>query len=345
MSPRLVLVLFLLPGCLFGGGDGDDAPPGGSLGVSGEVVNFTTGTVVDGTASVSTTGLTPAPQITTQGAEFTIEGIPESSAFDILAAVPPTHRATYSASVIVETESIEGLQVSAVSEGFLAMLSTAFAITPTAGRGILFARLVDPAGTPRTGIDAAAVIEIQTGGAVDGPYYLDAALMPASAATATSSSGWAIYFEVDPGITTLTAAAGANYTVDMPTSPINAGAVTIVNAKVTDGAAVLPMNVSFSQQVVPIFSQRGCDNCHSGNGPGRDLGGLTLDGGANLIYRELVEEDPTRVVVATPETSLVLTMPSREDPADPHPNITFTGATDPDYLLIKVWIAEGALDN
>jgi hypothetical protein len=108
---------------------------------------------------------------------------------------------------------------------------------------------------------------------------------------------------------------------------------------------MLPSNVSFATQVFPIFAKRGCKACHSGNGPGKDLGGLTLDGSTNLAYRELVEEDPTRVRTQMPETSLVLTMPSREDPPDRHPNVTFTSANDPDYLTILVWIREGAKNN
>ena len=50
-------------------------------------------------------------------------------------------------------------------------------------------------------------------------------------------------------------------------------------------------------------------------------------------------------LVAAPETSLVLTMPSAEDPPDAHPNVTFTGPRDPDYLKLLVWIREGALQN
>jgi hypothetical protein len=132
----------------------------------------------------------------------------------------------------------------------------------------------------------------------------------------------------------------------MAASPVGAGAVTIANVKVTDGAPPpLPMNVSFSQQVFPIFTNRGCIACHSGNGAGRDLGGLTLDGSANLVHKELTEEDPTRAHAANPETSLVLTMPSAESPPDGHPNVTFTGPTDPDYLKILVWLREGAKSN
>jgi hypothetical protein len=104
--------------------------------------------------------------------------------------------------------------------------------------------------------------------------------------------------------------------------------------------------VSFSRQIVPIFSARGCVNCHSGGGIGKDQGNLTLAGSSNLIYKELVEERPnTRVRVAAPETSLVLTMPSAEVPPDAHPNVTFTGPRDPDYLKLLVWIREGAKQN
>ena len=99
-------------------------------------------------------------------------------------------------------------------------------------------------------------------------------------------------------------------------------------------------------QIVPIFQARGCVACPTGLGVGKDLGGLALDGSSNLIYKELVEEKPNiRVNLGKPEASLVLTMPSREDPPDVHPNGTFTGPLDPDYLKLLVWIREGAQQN
>ena len=110
-------------------------------------------------------------------------------------------------------------------------------------------------------------------------------------------------------------------------------------------AATLPSNVSFATQIMPIFDARGCVACHSGNGPGKDLGGLQLDGGIPKVYSELVVENPLRVQRATPEKSLVLTMPSAENPPDSHPNITFTGPEDADYLKLLVWIREGAKNN
>ena len=111
-----------------------------------------------------------------------------------------------------------------------------------------------------------------------------------------------------------------------------------------DGAP-LPTNVSFATQVVPIFNSRGCVACHSGNGPGKDLGGLQLDGGDPKIYSELRTENPLRVQLAMPEKSLLLTMPSAEQPPDNHPVVAFTTPEDPDYLKLLVWIREGAKDN
>jgi hypothetical protein len=105
------------------------------------------------------------------------------------------------------------------------------------------------------------------------------------------------------------------------------------------------MNISFSQQIVPIFSQRGCVACHSGGGIGKDLGGLKLDGPQQQVYTETVDEDPTRVVAGMPAMSLLLTMPSPEQPPDRHPNVTFTGPDDPDFVKIEIWIREGALQN
>ena len=342
---RLILSLslaVLAAACGFGGDDqpADEGPLGGSLTVTGDVVDFETGAAITGTATLATSGLLGAPGVTTQGASFTITGIPENSAFQVLAGAPPTHRSTFSSTVVVTSADLDGLKIPAVSEMFLARIATSFGVTPTAAKGVLFVRVVDTAGQPKAGVTAS---NLSVAGASP-PKFLDANLMPAAGATSTSSSGWVVFFEITAGVATLAQQATATVTLDMPSSPINAGAVTIADAKVTDGPAMLPTNVSFSTQVVPIFTNRGCVACHSGNGPGKDLGGLMLDGGN--VYKELVEERPnTRVKVGMPEASLVLTMPSRESPPDGHPNITFASASDPDYLKLLVWIREGAKNN
>jgi len=339
----IVLVSIALTACSFGssGSSGSgDGPVGGALTVNGQVVDFQTGAALDVATSVSTSGLSPAPKVTLQGAAFTIEDIPENSAFQVLASAPPTQRATFSPAVIVTDADLDGVNVPSVSETFLTSLATTFAVTPSTAKGVLFVHLVDGQGKSKAGV---AATNLTITGA-KGPYFLDATRLPVASLTASSSSGWAVFFEVPVGVVSLGQPAGATVTLDMAVSPLNAGTVTIAEATATDGAPVLPTNVKFAAQIVPIFKARGCVACHSGGGVGKQLGDLTLDG--PKVYDELVKERPnTRVRVTSPETSLVLTMPSREDPPDGHPNVTFTGPRDPDYLKLLVWIREGAKDN
>ena len=318
---------------------------GGSLTVTGTVHDFQSGAEVMGAASISTTALVPLPRITVSGASFTIDGIPEFSAFQILASVPPSHRATYSQLIEVISDDLDGVKVPTVSEQFLGTLASGFGVSPTAAKGILLLHLVDSAGQPRLGVPASNIVLANAPGAT-GPKFLDANMNPAPNAMASTASGWAVFFEVPPGVVALGVAATATVTLEMASSPVASGAVTIADVKVTDGAPMPPpTNVSFSQTVFPIFTNRGCVGCHTGSGPGKDLGGLMLDGGANLAYRELTLEDPTRAKTVMPETSLVLTMPSAESPPDSHPNVTFTGPQDPDYIKILTWLREGATQN
>ncbi|MFN0249637.1 MAG: hypothetical protein ACKV2T_22325 [Kofleriaceae bacterium] len=259
----------------------------------------------------------------------------------MLASSPPTHRATFSDAIVVTDTDLADVKVLAVSEALLDELATAFGVVPTAAKGVLFVKLVDGTGAPMANVAAANLMVM---GAI-GPKFLAPDLSPVSAATASTASGWAVFFEVPAGVVTLGAPLGVDLSIDMPISPINPGTVTIASAVI--GASIeLPTNVSFLATVFPIFAARGCVACHSGGGIGKDLGGLHLDGGANLAYRELVtERQGVRVNLTTPEMSLVLTKPSREDPPDTHPNVTFTGPSDPDYLKIVVWIREGARNN
>jgi ribonuclease BN (tRNA processing enzyme) len=126
------------------------------------------------------------------------------------------------------------------------------------------------------------------------------------------------------------------------------GALTVRAGAARHPNGCLAYRISHGDRAIVYATDTG--NCHSGNGPGKDLGNLTLNGGAPKVYTELtVEISPnfgtTRVDKTTPEKSLVLTMPSAESPPDPHPNVTFTGPTDADYMTILAWIKEGAKNN
>jgi hypothetical protein len=183
-----------------------------------------------------------------------------------------------------------------------------------------------------------------------GPFFLDGDKQPQNG-TSTGASGWAVLFNVPEGLVTITAANGSGYTFEAPATPTAAGTVSLVQVTAKDGAAVTPTNVSFSLRIVPIFKARGCTVCHSGGGIGKDLGGLMLDVGNDKVYKELTEEispnypGQKRVNLAEPPKSLLLTLPSPEDPPDRHPNVTFASPSDPDYQLILAWIIEGAKNN
>nr|MBA3539178.1 hypothetical protein [Deltaproteobacteria bacterium] len=323
--------------------EGSSRPPGGALTVRGEVVNFPDSAAITGQATVNATALIPAPAIAVTGTSFEVEGILEHSIFDLAVTVAPTHRTTYNQVTVVSTEEL-GLEAFAVSEAFVQKLVAAFGAT-TATKGILFAHLVDDGGAGKAGIAAS---ELALGAGTSGPFFLDANLEPAPGATMTSASGWVIYFEVPPGVVSLAAASTTTVTLDMPTSLVGAASVTLAEVVVTPGAPMpLPTNIAFETQILPIFDRRGCGDCHSKNGDGSQEAGLTLatnsSNAADIVFAELVTERPNiRVVPAAPETSLVLTMPSREVPADRHPNVTFANALDPDYRLLFAWIMEGA---
>lgn len=329
-------------GCGGDDGGGDDAPLGGSLTVTGDVIDFQNGAAVGTGVSVTSSGITPPPMITTQGSMFTITGVPEYSVFQILASATD-YRPTFSEVIEVTNENLTGVEARVVKSSYIDGIAMAFGITPTAAKGIVIVKLVDAMGMPRAGIPANQLV---LAGSTDGPYFLDAQGNAAVGAQMSTASGYAVWFEVLPGITEAGQAAQATITVDMATSPVAGGSVTLALATVTDGAPpMMPTNVSFSAQVLPIFTQRGCLACHGASGPGSDLGGLDLNGGANKVYGELVTERPgIRVNTTAPEMSLVLTKPLREEPPN-HQTATFQNSIDADYLKILAWIKEGAKNN
>jgi hypothetical protein len=108
-------------------------------------------------------------------------------------------------------------------------------------------------------------------------------------------------------------------------------------------------DISFSTQVLPIFTKRTCEGCHTEDGIGKDLGDFAMDGGAQHIYKEIaMEVSPTlktpRVNLTAPEKSAILSYPLFETPAN-HPVAPFASTADPDYQILLTWIKEGARLN
>lgn len=362
-SLSVMAALAWTTGCGDDSADGDGATGGGGggaggqgtggvvdatpLDVSGTVVDFSTGDPVSGAATVSVTGLNPLPTVSVTGADFTIEDVPPFSVFHVLGGLPPSYRATYNTATEVTDQDVEGVLAPVVSESFVDLMETTFG-SPSSG-GIVVVRVLSATGTPLAGVSGAD-LTVNGEPPLDGPHFLDEDLQPVAGLIETSTSGYVVFFDVPDGLVSIGAVTGSGITVTAAAAPVAANAVTLVNANVTDGNPVLPTDVSFANQVVPIFTKRGCIACHSGNSIGADLGDLALNGGDNKVHKELTEEvSPTyqtrRVDLEVPANSLVLKMPSAENPPDAHPNVTFSSPQDPDYLLLLAWITEGAKLN
>lgn len=327
-----------LAGCGFDDADPTSSTLGGGRTVSGQLVDYRDNAAVTG-ATLTVSGLTAdvQPEIEIEGARFTIRNVIENSTFQIRAAAPGYYP-TFGPAVVVAAADVENVRVPVVSEGYMTMLKSGFSTGSSADTGTLIARLYKAEdGSLAPGV--AATNFAMTGG----PHFLDPAFAPDPTATASTASGGVVFFNLPPGVVQIAQPTSPSVQLDMATSPVEAGTVTLADITVTQGEVALPTNVSFATRVYPIFAARGCVACHAASGDGKNLGNLTLTGNADKVYREL--QSPGRIRLATPENSLILTMPSREAPPDRHPNITFASPKDPDYLAILVWIREGAKEN
>ena len=339
---RNLLVVCLVTACTSspgGGSGGGDPPLGGANTVTGNVVDFLSGNPISGMATVTALGL-PDATVSSSGAAFTIENVPDNSLFT-LEATAATYAATYSPAMTTTVGDLSGIKAYAVPQAWVTATASGYGIPPAPTAGILMVHLVDSTGAPKSGIAGSDLVLAGISGA-NGPHFLDANLAP-STATSSSASGWAVWYNVPAGSVALAAPATSAVTLQMAQSPIAAASITIANATVSAGAPPPPpTNVSFANQVMPIFTARGCVECHSGNKIGANLGNLSLDGGANHVYSQLT---PNLVSLTMPATSKVLTMPSYSNPSNGHPVVVFTGPQDKDYVTILQWITEGAKNN
>jgi|GEM_PF-3418919 len=330
-----------------GDGDGDEIA---SYSLAGSVIDFATGQRVDGQATIVTDGISPPPTVGVQGADFEVTEIPPFSVFHLLAGVPPMYHNTYAAAFEVTDNDITGAEVHVVSEAYLASLFAGFDL-PVAQGGVLIAQVLDENGAPIAGVSGDS-FEINNAIEFTGPFFLDAELQPDARLDQTSESGYVVFFDVPEGLVAINATVESGLTLTMAPSPAASTTVTLASvSSALGGDAGRPQNVSFEDDVMPIFELRGCTACHRNKEIGNDIGGLSLDDRDRKKVYKMVAEDVSdiygvpRIDLANPANSLMLTQPSPEDPRDAHPNITFLGPTDPDYITILVWIEEGALEK
>src|SRR5689334_6604926 len=129
------LILALLFGCSFDSTP-DSSVGGGSLTVSGDVVDFQRGTTVSSGVTVAVFGFAPSPPVEVSGSTFTITEVPESSVFELLAA-GSGYRPTFSPAIEVKTDDLVGLKIPTVRGEQIDAIAAAFGITPSAANGIV----------------------------------------------------------------------------------------------------------------------------------------------------------------------------------------------------------------
>lgn len=333
-----------------GGDDAGVAPDGGpppppppTLSVTGTVIDFVTRAELTVSASVSPIDILPPPAVQVTGADFTLTDVAGNSIFRLLVGAVG-YRSTFSQPLQVAEADLSAVTVEAASAAFIADAAQQFGVTVAAGTGVVIARAVDQYGAPVEGVPAGAFY-VNDAAPVAGPYFLNAQRQPDDALTATSTSGYALFFNVSPGDVTISESPTSSFALASIAAPVDSDTATRLDVRAEAGEFVLPVNVDFATDVIAVFENKGCADCHSGGGVGFDLGNLTLDASPNLIYNEVTSElspnyGVARVNLADPEASLLLYVPTTGP--NIHPIQMFYGYSDPDYLTLLSWITDGA---
>ncbi|MEM6294274.1 MAG: carboxypeptidase-like regulatory domain-containing protein [Myxococcota bacterium] len=119
--------------------------------------------------------------------------------------------------------------------------------------------------------------------------------------------------------------------------------------------ALPPTEISFVEDIYPLFTKHGCVACHTGGGPAEAVSnGFDADWSLDPeeVYNNLVgpgttcpnPDDPVRICTDDVLNSKFVTYPLTDDPTDPddHPVNAFASTDHPDLQLIIQWIAQGA---
>jgi hypothetical protein len=343
----------LAAGCAFdaAGEGGDGQEPGDSadseflpatVDVSGQVLGFSPQAEIEGQAEIVELGLSFPIDIQVTGSSFTIRRVPRQSVL-LIEVSAPGHRPTMNAPIVAANQDLEDVKVFAVSEAYIDEIASTFALQDSST--LVLALVQNADGQPFADIEK-GVFELATPTPGEGPFLLGSDLRPRADLVSTTSSGYVV-FSGATGDLAIKAREGRGYQVEGPGASLDTGEVALLRLLASPGELALPTDVALENDIVPIFEARGCTECHTKNGEGKQLGGLSLEGDANHVRQELMlEVSPrtgiVRVNTAAPRNSLLLTRPNAEFPPDVHPYTTFNGVLDEDYLKILSWIQAGA---
>ncbi|HEX4455243.1 MAG TPA: hypothetical protein VH143_30490 [Kofleriaceae bacterium] len=339
------------------GGDDADAPLGSDateLAVSGNVTDYFTGNLLD-TTIVQSDGLDPAVN-TTDAADGSYNLQVATGSKLYLVATRANYLTTRNPVTSVSgSDVIQNVFV--LSESDVKRQYSSVGSAENGAAGYVEVELEKNDGTPLTGIATTAVVLTdESGSAVPVSTYFAGAVgdldLTVTTSTAEGSNGArAGLLNVPDGqyslAVTYTNGMGLPNTNYTPVV-VNEGAATLVisGGVGQPSTAPPPTQPSFATDIYPRLQTAahgglGCANCHTATGPA-GANALPYDGASAATFT-LVTTTAGVVVIATPATSLFLTMPLYETtPPQNHPNATFLDVNDPDYKLFLAWITAGA---
>jgi hypothetical protein len=343
---------------------GIDAPTGGdtdaggsdstSLAVSGTVVDYFTGNLL-GTTLVQTDGLDPALSATSAADGSYNLQLATGSKLYLIGSRANYMSTRNPATTVAAMPVMQNLFV--VSESDVQRQYSSVGSAEIGDDGYLEVQLEKNDGTPLTGIAPTAIqlLDAEGSAVVVSTYFagavgdLDTTVLTSTAEGSNGARAGLLNVPKGAYSLAVTYANGmgqpnTNYTPIV----VDAGATTLAisGGLGTPSTAPLPTMPSFATDIYPRLQTAaagglGCANCHTATGP-EGASSLPYDGAVADTFT-LVTTTPTVVVIATPATSLFLTMPLYEiTPPQNHPNATFLDTTDPDYQLFLAWITAGA---
>jgi hypothetical protein len=337
-----------------------DAPPAATIDVSGKTMDYFTALAMP-SATYTTDGMTPAMS-GTSGADgsFTLANVPPASSFYVLVSGDAANYYPTRNDAVTVTDKSVMTNLYAVTMNDMKRQYSTVGLTRTTGTGMSIITLVRNNGTPLEGVKPTDITLTDAAGkpvvGFQGPYFFGPngdimTIATLAVSTAYNGSARTAILDLPPGSYTLNVsypnAAGTIMTMTVPIMSA-ADSVTLLSTAHavapgagTGGGGATPL--SFATDVYPMLQRaalggQGCANCHNATAL---AGGLAYDGPAATVYSKIMAT-PNVVVVATPATSMLLSMPLYETPPDLHPNATWLTNLDPAYVKIMKWISQGA---
>lgn len=324
-----------------GSGSKDPEP---TVRVSGIVADWRSGDPLPG-ALIETIGITPVQTALSESdGSFVLDAVPING-FVLLNVAVAGHVRTISPALLVGDESLSDALALAVSSDDAAAFESGFSVTASDGLGVVLGRTATEAGS---GIPGVADVQVLPGTTdYEGPFFLGPGSVPAGAAETTADGGF-VFFNVSLGDVSVQASAAdlvfetqGTVVVDDVWSLVHVpGDGPGVGGSPTPTPTGTPGPQSFENDIVPIFSARGCtgSGCHR---PPTTGGGLRLNQSAAQIYDGVLQ----RCNTADPPNSLLLLKPLFEAAPNHTGGNIFLTSADPDYQKMLRWITDGAPNN